>query len=86
MKLKEREINRYWREKSRNYSQRNRPDLRVRQVTKDFLTKKEALKEVSGGKEDYLEELLTDLFDNIRNILTGEGIAQIKAKRRAGER
>ena len=51
--------------------------------TEDYLSKKEAL---SDTQEEWKEELLTDLFAKIRNILTGEGEAQIKAKLRAAEK
>ena len=83
MKVKDTEINRYWREKKNRCYAMNRPDLQVRHVTKDFLTKKQTL--VDNGCEDLGEEdLLNDLLDNIRAILTKESTTHTKAKRKAG--
>ena len=82
--VKDTEINAYWRAKRNAQYAKAHPERDVRLAAKDFLSKKEALKEVSEGKEEYQEELLTDLFDKIRAILTNEGLPQIKAKREAG--
>lgn len=66
MKVKQNEINFYWRKQNQRYNQRNRPDLQVRQVTKEFLTKKETM---SAGEQN---EGLENLLNRIREILTGD--------------
>lgn len=82
MKVKQDAIHRYWREKKVGVYQRI-PTALIRDEVKGYLTKKEALSETQQGEEN---ELLNSLIDNIKAILTGEGVEVIKAKRRAGEK
>lgn len=77
MKLKEGELNTYWREaKRRQYM--NVPEWQAKKALRTFLTKKEALTEGEDMKE-ALEETLC----KIRAILTGESVDELEAHRRS---
>lgn len=79
-KLKMLDRNVYFRERMEGVYSKKHPEMRVRQATKDFLTKKQALSETQQGEEG---ELLNSLMDNIRAILANENIDAVKVRRRA---
>jgi hypothetical protein len=70
MEVKQNEINVYWRAKNQKYNQRNRPDLQVRQVTKEYLSKKQKMLDVAPTQDNWENQLLDKLIVEIRGILS----------------